>query len=165
MDIIVDGYNLIGSDQGLTGALDHKRARLVQQLGSYQRLKGFNVFVVFDGWRSGAVNEVAQTIGGIRVIYSRLGEKADSVVIRMARATGSGCVVVSSDREIRNAVEKFGAVAVSAGEFGDILRRAEQPHSHEEYPDPEPRAGQKGNPKRPGKMEKKRGETLRKLRP
>jgi hypothetical protein len=72
---------------------------------------------------------------------------------------------VSSDREIRNAVEKFGAVAVSAGEFGEILRLAERPYSHEEYPEPEPRERQKGNPKRPGRMEKKRAETLRKLKP
>jgi uncharacterized protein len=164
MDIIVDGYNLIGSDHGLTGALEHKRTRLIQQLAHYQQLKAFKVFVVFDGWRSGSIHEVAQTASGVTVIYSRQGEKADSVVIRIARTKGSGCVVVSSDREIRNAVEKFGAVAISAGEFGGILQQVERPYS-DEYSEPEPRAAKKGNPRRLGKLEKKRVEMLRKLRP
>jgi hypothetical protein len=43
------------------------------------------------------------------------------VVVRLAHQQGSGCVVVSSDREIRRAVEKFGATAIYAGEFNAIL--------------------------------------------
>jgi hypothetical protein len=40
MEIVIDGYNLIGSDAGLTGNLQHKRNWLVQKLASYQRAKG-----------------------------------------------------------------------------------------------------------------------------
>jgi predicted RNA-binding protein with PIN domain len=164
MDVIVDGYNLIGSEHGLTGPLEHKRSRLVQLLVRYQQLKGYRVTVVFDGWRKGAVHEAAQTVDGVTVIYSQEGEKADSVIARIARTKGSGCVVVSSDHEISSGVEKFGAVAISAGDFGEILRQTEQPYSGAEHAEPEPRLPKKGNPRRLGKSEKRRLETLKKLR-
>lgn len=121
MDLIIDGYNLIGSEQGLGGALERKRLWLMQRLSQYQKRKGFNVTVVFDGWRSGSVRETAERRDGIAIVYSRLGEKADAVIVRIARSKGGGCVVVTSDREIRSAVEKFAAVAVSADEFNRIL--------------------------------------------
>jgi len=35
MEIIIDGYNVIGSDAGLTGNLERKRNTLVQQLIDY----------------------------------------------------------------------------------------------------------------------------------
>jgi predicted RNA-binding protein with PIN domain len=165
MDVIVDGYNLIGSEHGLTGPLEHKRSRLVQLLVRYQQIKGYRVTVVFDGWRSGSIHEVAQTISGVTVIYSQQGEKADRVITRIAHTKGSGCVVVSSDREISSEIEKFGAVAISAGDFGEILRQTEQPYSGEEYAEPDPRISKKGNPRRLGKSEKRRFETLKKLRP
>ena len=60
MDLIIDGYNLIGSNQGLNGALEQKRNWLIQQLSAYQRRKPFNLVVVFDGWRAGQVQEVAK---------------------------------------------------------------------------------------------------------
>ena len=122
MEIIIDGYNVIGSDTGLTGNLEHKRNSLVQQLASYHKNKGYGVTVVFDGWRSGSIDEVEQKREGICIVYSRLGEKADSVIVRRARKQSTGCVVVTSDREVRNAVERFGAVALYAGEFSDMLR-------------------------------------------
>src|ERR671923_1870352 len=116
MDLIIDGYNLIGSDRGLGGVLEHKRNWLVQQLSRYQKIKQFNVILAFDGWRSGSPNQVIEKKDGVTVIYSRLGEKADAVIVRVAREKGSGCVVVTSDREIRTAVERSGAVAVSPGQ-------------------------------------------------
>jgi predicted RNA-binding protein with PIN domain len=120
MDVIVDGYNLIGAEQGLGGFLESKRNWLVQRLTTYRKIKQFNLMVVFDGWRSGAGEETLQTSDGVWVVYSRLGEKADQVIIRLARGKGSGSVVITSDREIQKAVERFGAVAVSSDEFSRI---------------------------------------------
>ena len=46
MDLIVDGYNLIGGDQGLGGALEPKRNWLVRGL---PRIKeSFNIVIVFS---------------------------------------------------------------------------------------------------------------------
>ena len=164
MDVIIDGYNLIGSDQGLSGALEHKRNWLVQQLARYQMLKQFNLIVVFDGWRSGQANEVTEKKDGLTVVYSRLGEKADAVIIRVAREKASGSVVVSSDREIRSAVERFGAVAIYAAEFNQILRSVDRVRVDDEFDLDETSSTKRGNPNRLSKIDRRRMDKLRKLR-
>ncbi len=163
MEIIIDGYNFIGRDQGLSGPLEHKRKWFLQQLSIFREKKNFEVTVVFDGWQSGSRYEVEEKKAGVRVVFSRLGEKADGVIIRIARAKGSGCVVVTSDREIRSAVEKFGAVSLRSDEFAEILRSIDVPYDPEEY-DPEPDLRKKGNPRRLSKVDRRRSEILRKLR-
>jgi len=165
MDLIVDGYNLIGSDRGLVGALEPKRNWLVQQLSAYQKIKQFNVTVVFDGWRSGRNEEVIQKKDGVTVVYSRVNEKADAVISRLAREKGAGSVVVTSDREIRSAIERFGAIAVSAGEFNQILRALDGNSSDEDFPDEEEiDVSRRGNPRRASKSDRRRNDKLRKLR-
>ena len=164
MEIIIDGYNVIGSDTGLTGNLEHKRNSLVQQLASYHKNKGHSVTVVFDGWRSGSIDEVEQKRDGICIVYSRLGEKADSVIVRRARKQSTECVIVTSDREVRNAVERFGAVALYAGEFKDMLRNLTESFDDEEPDYPQRGAPKRGNPRRLSKKERKRREKLNKLK-
>jgi predicted RNA-binding protein with PIN domain len=164
MDLIIDGYNLIGSGRGLEGGLEHKRNWLLQQLSRYQKLKQINVVVAFDGWRSGSANQVVEKKDGVAVIYSRLGEKADAVIVRVAREKGSGCVVVTSDREIRSAVERFGAVAVSADEFNQILRSLDGSYSDDEGDVVKFSASKRGNPHRLSKSERRRNDKLRKLK-
>lgn len=165
MEIIIDGYNLIGSDQGLRGNLEAQRNWLVQRLSLYQQRKGFSVIVVFDGWRSGRINEVEEKRDEVTVVYSRQGEKADSVIVRIARQKGSGCVVVTSDREVRKAVERFGATAVYAGEFAAIMRNLDASFKDDEADEVEDFPLKKGNPRRLSKTERKRRDKLNKLRP
>ena len=164
MEIIIDGYNVIGSDTGLTGNLEHRRNLLVQHLASYRKNKGHDITVVFDGWRSGSIDEVQQKRDGICIVYSRLGEKADSVIVRLARKQGAGCVVVTSDREIRSAIERFGAVALYAGEFGEMLRIRGEPFDDQEPDYSQQRTPKKGNPRRLSKKERRRREKLNKLK-
>lgn len=167
MEVIIDGYNLIGSDQGLRGNLEQKRNYLVQRLSLYQKRKGFSVIVVFDGWRSGRINEVEEKRDEVTVIYSRQGEKADSVIARIARQKGSGCVVITSDREVRNAVEKFGATAIYAEEFAAIVRSLDTSFNDEEADEDElaDLPLKKGNARQLSKTERKRRDKLKKLRP
>ena len=164
MDVIVDGYNLIGSEQGLRGPLEAKRNSLIQRLSQYQQIKQFRVTLVFDGWRSGRNEEIVQRIGGLSVVYSRLDEKADTVIIRLAREKGGGSVVVTSDREIRNAVERFDSVAVSADEFGRILHGLDYGGADFDEEDGEIVRPKKGNHGRGSKAERRRNEKLKKLR-
>jgi len=167
LEIIIDGYNLIGSERGLRGDLESLRRQLIQKLQEYRRRRGYPVTVVFDGWRSGWINEVEESADGVTVIYSRQGEKADDVIKRLARQKRSGCLVVSSDREVRQAVERAGAVAIYAGEFSAKLKNLdrelqaeEEWHNHLEAPR---RKDKKGNPRRLSKKERRRQERLRKL--
>jgi len=89
------------------------------------------------------------------------------VIIRLAREKGSGSVVVTSDREIRGAVERSGVVAVSAGEFTRILRTLDTGSSdddYDDYDDPDFDTPVGGNPRRASKAERRRNEKLKKLR-
>src|SRR5262249_40296145 len=148
MDVVIDGYNLIGSESGLGGALEHKRNWLIQQLIRYQEIKKYNLTVVFDGWRSGQSQETAERAGGIAVVYSRLGEKADAVIMRLARTKAAGAVIVTSDREIQNAVEKSGATTVSAAEFSRILRSLDRSYDANDDEEPDVAPVKKGNANR-----------------
>ena len=163
MEIIIDGYNLIGRDGGLRGSLEHKRNWLVQQLASFRQRKNVEVTVVFDAWQSGLRNVAEEIRTGVKIVFSPMGEKADSVIVRLARRQGSGCVVVSSDREIRNAVERFGAVAVSSGEFAEVLSSPDISGDDSKYGEPESESPKRGNPRRLSKAEKRRAGVLRKL--
>lgn len=163
--IIIDGYNLIGSEKGLRGDLEGKRNQLIQQLQQYQEGKDYPITVVFDGWRSGWIREVEERVGGITVIFSQQGEKADSVIQRLAREMGSGCVVVTSDREVRSAAEASGAVAIYSGEFSTKLRNLDRETYVEEDKGLKGLRdqGKRGNPRRLSKKDRKRRERLKKL--
>jgi predicted RNA-binding protein with PIN domain len=165
MEIIIDGYNLIGSDQGLRGNLEAQRNWLVQRLSLYRRRKGFNVIVVFDGWRSGSINEVEEKRDEVTVVYSRQGERADSVIVRIARQKGSGCAVVTSDREIQRAVDRFGATPVYSGEFAAMMRNLDVSFKDDEADEVNDLPLKKGNPRQLSKSERKRRGKLKKLRP
>ena len=164
MDLIIDGYNLIGADQGLSGTIEHKRNRLIHQISGYQRRKRFNVIVVFDGWRSGQPQESRARRDDVTVVYSRLGEKADSVIVRLAREIGGGSVVVTSDREIARAVERFGAIPIYAGEFNEILRSLERAPEEYDFAEGEFDGSYSGKRNRLSKSDRKRQEKLRKMR-
>jgi predicted RNA-binding protein with PIN domain len=164
MDLIIDGYNLLALDRRLDRGLEQSRNSLITRLVRYRQAKPLNLTVVFDGWRGGLANQASLTQNGINIVYSRLGEKADAVVIRLAREKHSGAVVVSSDREIRNAVERFGAVAIHAQDFNEILQQLDlsgAPADYDELPEgPSNRSGAN----RLSKAERKRQDKLRKLR-
>jgi len=82
----------------------------------------------------------------------------------MAREKSAGAVVVSSDREIRNAVERSGAVAVSANEFNQILHALNERDRDEDDELRDSRTAKRGNPRRLSKAEHRRIEKLKKLK-
>ena len=164
MDLIIDGYNLLALDKRLDRGLEQSRNSLIKNLVRYQQAKRLNLTVVFDGWRSGSANETRLLQDGIHIIYSRLGEKADAVVIRIARENSSGSVVVSSDREIRNAVERFGAVAIHSQEFNSILQVLDLSGEDHGLEDFHHRALSRNGGNQLSKLDRKRREKLRKLR-
>jgi len=168
---VIDGYNVIGSDQGLRGDLEAKRDALLQELKLYQARKGYPVVVVFDGWRAGRIEQMEQQVGNINVLFSRYGEKADLVIQRIAREMGAGCVVVTSDRELRRSVEACGAVAIYVRDFvrklrqrdGDWAEPDEGLDETETDSAPIQRGPKKGNPRRISRIERLRRERLEKL--
>jgi len=126
--IIVDGYNFIRQSESLRLferiSLDRGRQELVRRLCSYRKLRPHRITVVFDGWLSGPPSEERDREGGIDIIYSRRGEKADDVIKRIARHAGEEIVAVTSDRGIQDAVIRCGGAAISSQDFEERMARA-----------------------------------------
>jgi predicted RNA-binding protein with PIN domain len=125
MHIIIDGYNLIRQSDTLRrfdkSSLEEGRRALIRFLLPYQQTKKHRITVVFDGWRTGSPMEERDREGGMDIIYSRRGEKADDVIKRMAGSSGEETLVVTSDREIVSFVERRGSTAISSRDFEAIL--------------------------------------------
>ncbi|MBI1811897.1 MAG: NYN domain-containing protein [Nitrospirae bacterium] len=160
--ILIDGYNLIGIHHR---DLESQRQRLVERLAEYRKIKGHEITVVFDGWKSGSGDESHSVIGGIKVIYSRLGEKADAVIKRIISSEKKQWIVITSDREIADHAWANGSAVVSSGEFSDILEKPLRVETGEfdlidedEYEVPK-----KGSPRRLSKKEKAKIRALSKL--
>lgn len=163
--IIVDGYNIIGTSHR---DLEAQREKLVQALIKYREAKGHDVIVVFDGWKAGSGPENTVVKGGVKIIYSRLGENADTVIKRIISAERREWIVVSSDRDIASHAWSTGSIPISSDDFrryacelydgGKELTDMED----SEY-GPELNLSAKGNPHRPSKKEKAVQRALNKL--
>jgi uncharacterized protein len=125
MHIIIDGYNLIRQSDRLRQAekltLKEGRHSLIRFLIPYRERKGHRLTVVFDGWDGGSFLEERDREGGIDIIYSRKGEKADDLIKRMAERSGDELVVVTSDRDIGHFVERCGGTVVASPTFEGIV--------------------------------------------
>jgi uncharacterized protein len=120
--------------------------------------------VVFDGWKTGEGQEGQAVIGGIRVVYSRIGEKADAVIKRIIASVKREWIVVTSDRDIANHAWTSGSIPVAAEEFLRALERKEtlfDTGDDEDGEDMIPR--RKGNPRQLSKKEKALARVLSKL--
>jgi hypothetical protein len=167
-NILIDGYNLIG-----VAHRDFEKARndLLQRINRYADLTGHSVTVVFDGWKNGQAAETKTRIGGVTVIYSSLGEKADDVIKRMLSSSAKQWIAVSSDREIYKFAEKKDCVALLRDEFEarlDASLDAGSRNSMETFSEDDDdfdltRTGKKGNPRKLSKKNKKKIETMKKL--
>ncbi|TMC14989.1 MAG: hypothetical protein E6J34_23035 [Chloroflexi bacterium] len=111
-DVLVDGYNVIKNHlmfQVMEGKnLARARDLLIQQLKNRFRFTDHRVIVVFDG--TGAEEQVSHQ-DHIRIVFSRYGESADSVIIRLAsqaRLAGRKVEMYSNDGEIKHHVAEQG---------------------------------------------------------
>ncbi|OPY84422.1 MAG: YacP-like NYN domain protein [Syntrophus sp. PtaU1.Bin208] len=125
MHIIIDGYNLIRQSESLRHfekqSLEAGRQALLQAVSLYRQQKGHRITVVFDGWESGSPFEERDRQGGITVIYSRRGEKADEVIKRLAQQKGEETIVVTSDRDVAGFAVRRGATALSSLDFEAVI--------------------------------------------
>lgn len=81
--------------------------------------------VVFDGWKGGTGIESSSVRGGVKVIYSRLGERADAVIKRILSSERREWIVVSSDREISGHAWATGSIPIGSEKFLPFLEPAE----------------------------------------
>jgi len=127
MHIIIDGYNLIRQSDALRRyeriSLEEGRRALLRSLADYRKLRGHRITIVFDGWVGGSPNEERDRAGGMDIIYSRLGEKADEVIKRLVAAGDEEILVVTSDREIATFAARRGKSSIDSFDFAARLDR------------------------------------------
>jgi predicted RNA-binding protein with PIN domain len=127
MHLIVDGYNLIRQSDAFRRyeriSLEEGRRALVRSLADYRKLRGHRITVVFDGWEGGSPTEERDRAGGVEIIYSRLGEKADEVIKRLLQTASEEILVVTSDREIVTFAARRGKTSIASLAFAESLER------------------------------------------
>jgi predicted RNA-binding protein with PIN domain len=111
--LVVDGYNVTKSGYGDV-PLVAQRSRLVKGLGALAARTGVEVSCVFDGAARPPVAPPGPR--GVRVLFSAAGETADDLIRRLVAAEPKGrpVVVVSSDREVAEGVQRSGAYPVAS---------------------------------------------------
>ena len=139
---------------------------LIESLIEYHKKRGHDITLVFDGWKTGGPRENHSVIGSIKVIYSRLGEKADSVIRRIISSDRRGWIVVTSDRDIAADAWASDAVPISSEDFMNAVEQSQfekrvlyEEEDDEEYTKPD----RKGSPRKLSKKEKAIKKTLSKL--
>ncbi len=144
-----------------------EREKLIRLISEYHKVKGHDITVVFDGWKSGGSREETLKTGGVAVIYSRLGENADHVIKRIISRDKREWIVVTSDRDIAGFAWANGCIAVPSERFSAVIVEKRQSVRGEYEPLYEDegrglRRG-KGNPRTLSKKEKALMRALRKL--
>jgi len=157
--ILVDGYNLLGI---FHKNLEKARDGLIHRLERYCSIKGHDLTVIFDGWKEGQPYETRFRHGRVTVIYSRLGEKADSVIERILSERKRSWIVVSSDRAVSDFAWGMGYASVSSQEFETKLESATLRGDFEKIEE-ETERPRKGNPRKPNKRQRLKLKALEKL--
>ncbi len=156
------------------GAADETREALISRLSLYSQCKGHPVTVVFDAWRERTGLEHHENRTGVRVVFTRRGERADQVIQRLTREYGRTCAVVSSDLEIIQTAKSHGAFVMKSQEFKVKLELLEnskprtgkavplkQSWAKSEEEGPPARLDKKGNPRKLPKAVRNRKRRLR----
>ena len=121
MHIIIDGYNLIRRSKRWSVIdqqdLEAGREALVDALAAYRKVKPHRITVVFDGTSAPAYTAKRDRRKGIAVQFSNRGETADDVIKRLARRDREKALIVSSDQEVLQSAESFGAAVINAAAF------------------------------------------------
>jgi len=141
LHIIIDGYNLI-RQSGFLGNLESRniqagRDALVEMLAAYRRVRRHHITVVFDGSKAPCDCPSRDRIQDVRIVFSRCGESADSVIKRMAAKEKEKAIVISSDQDIVRHSAAFGCATLSSPVFEQKLVMACHSNSGDADDDPD----------------------------
>ncbi|GLZ80047.1 RNA-binding protein [Actinorhabdospora filicis] len=117
--LVVDGYNV--TMRGYKElSLEQQRARLIRGLGGLAAQTGAETTIVFDG--AERIHGLPPAPRGVRVLFSKKGVTADSVIRELVRNEPDGrvIVVISSDKEVADGTRRHGAYPLSSD---TLLRR------------------------------------------
>ena len=119
MPYLIDGHNLIGQLHTISLDDPDDEEKLARLLSSYRARTRKAITVVFDPGGAFALSKRRQ-LGGVKIVFAPYGSNADSVITRRVQKlrNPSEWLVVTSDRELADAVSRLGARVQSAAAFG-----------------------------------------------
>jgi predicted RNA-binding protein with PIN domain len=133
---LIDGHNLIGRLPTLSLQDPDDEEKLARLLSSYRARTGKAITVVFDPGGAFALPR-RRRLGGVEIVFAPQGSSADRVITRrMQKVRNPGeWLVVTSDRELSEAVGRLGSRVQSAEAFAlDITESAGEPPNWRETP-------------------------------
>jgi len=173
LHLIIDGYNLIRRSPSLSildrDCLEKGRAALIQRLARYKRVRAFPITVVFDGPNQPHFLASKTIERGIRLVFSREGQKADDVIIQMTRQMREKAMVVTSDTQLQREVVHHDATVIPVEEFerkmemsSYMANKGINPEDRGEHSET-PRTQKKGPSRRLSKRARKAQQRIKKL--
>ena len=126
--LIGDGYNVLRSGSRYRNAPDEDytddtfnaaREMLINDVVNYAG-GDYKAVIVFDGAKNAFSNGEAETVGGVRIVFSPAGQSADKVIEKLAhdaRERQVETLVVTSDATIQDTTFGFGVDRMSADGF------------------------------------------------
>ncbi|MCK5147685.1 NYN domain-containing protein [bacterium] len=118
---IVDAYNLMHQMPSIKKMMDsdlqRSRELLINMLSSFVGKRRIKLTLVFDG--VGGIGHPTTPASGMKIIFSRNGEKADPLIKRLVDRLDQPrlCTVVTSDNEIVRYVRQYGCKIISSNIF------------------------------------------------
>jgi predicted RNA-binding protein with PIN domain len=122
MPILIDGHNLIGQLPTISLEDPDDEEKLARLLSAYQARTRKAITVVFDPGGAYALPKRRQ-LGGVKIVFAPHGSSADRVILQRVQRlrNPSEWLVITSDRELSEAVGRLGARVQSAGAFASEL--------------------------------------------
>lgn len=148
--LIVDGYNVLRSGSRYReivqpdytdDTFNTAREKLINDVVNYAG-RDWKAIIVFDGARNAFSTGEAESVGGVRIMFSPAGQSADKVIEKLAhdaRERQVETLVVTSDATIQDTVFGFGVDRMSADGFSRELGM----HYEEARLDDTPKVAQK----------------------
>ncbi len=103
--------------------MEKARDGFVDLLIGYRKIKMHDITVVFDGHKSGSGIENVAVRGGVKIIYSRLGDRADDVIKRLISKDRREWIVVTSDRGIADHAWSVNSIPIPSDRFFETVSK------------------------------------------
>ena len=125
--LIVDGYNIINAWPLLKKmcgeSIQAARDKLVEIMAGFRAYKGMEVIIVFDGHLVKDNPGSSVNMNGVRVIYTREQQTADSFIEKTVAQLAKEALVrvATSDWAEQQMILALGGIRVSAGELKGLV--------------------------------------------
>lgn len=122
MPILIDGHNLIGRLPTISLQDPDDEEKLARLLSSYRARTGKAITVVFDPGEASVLPR-RRRFFGVEIVFAPQGSSADRVIASRVQKTRnpSEWLVITSDRELSETVERLGARVQSAEAFAQAM--------------------------------------------